>query len=111
MKTYNSMGKNDHRTLQCLVFLQDSEGVDECENILDNGEISIVDHMKQWDMGEYGIDSPMEAWEVSEQCGDGTYYEQDNYIVFRQRGGLNYSLYRIFTEQEAKAFWDRYGNE
>jgi hypothetical protein len=93
------------KVLQAVVFIQDTETVDELENILNNGNISIVEYMKQWDNGEY-CDMPMTGDETNELCGDGTYYEEDNYIVFRQRGGLNYSLYRIFSEQE-KAEWEK----
>jgi hypothetical protein len=53
-----------------------------------------IDYLAQWDCGEYTEET--KTWqELLELCGRITYESDDNYLVCRQCGGLNYSLYRI----------------
>lgn len=77
--------------------VQDNEMVDALDYMLYHGsEKMAIEYLAQWDDGDSS--EPYVNYEkMVESCGNGQYHWQNDYVLFRQTGGLGYSLFAIIN--------------
>lgn len=93
-RTAFHMPKDDKRLVQPVVFVQCEEELSEVEELFNEDFDKLFAYLKEYDFYEE-CEPTLMVCELDAQCGRGVFVFNDDYIAFRQLGGLDFSFYRI----------------